>query len=321
VKAPRNIASSRCLDSSCDFLSLMVPPVKLKRVFFQSVTYDPPGCCIYCGSPGDPDLHDEHIIPDAIGGRYRILKASCHECERKTHSVEGRVVSRLYGDSRAFLGMRRGHRRKWPKTFKVHVQPSEPLSIGMGLRLKPHENIDDFELKEIDPADHPSPMVSLNLPPAGLIARTEPDDTNFRATSLNIAMPEDGLERLKRIGPGRVLLGGAGRLPHDDFGRFLAKIAHSFAVAYLGIGTFIPFLTRAIRNQRPMYLSHYVGGAMANTPVEPTDHLHTLQAGILQFDSGERFVQTRVRLFAVDQFPVYDVIVGTATEATPPLSR
>src|SRR5690242_17064212 len=79
-----------------------------------------PGCCIYCGSAGDPNLRDEHIIPDAISGRIKYRKASCAECAVKTGAVEGRVVSRLFGYARAYMMLKRGHRRKWPEKFPVY---------------------------------------------------------------------------------------------------------------------------------------------------------------------------------------------------------
>jgi 5-methylcytosine-specific restriction endonuclease McrA len=46
-----------------------------RRVISQQIVFKPPGKCIYCGSPGDPKLHTEHIIPDSLGGRFEFLKA------------------------------------------------------------------------------------------------------------------------------------------------------------------------------------------------------------------------------------------------------
>ncbi|MGY3689980.1 hypothetical protein ACVIGA_000060 [Bradyrhizobium sp. USDA 3240] len=294
----------------------MQPP--LKRVVSIPITYSPVGRCIYCGSLGDPDLHDEHIIPDAIGGRYLLPKSTCNQCAKETHAFEGRVINRLYGDARAYLNMRRGHRRKWPKTFTILVKSADNPTVGTRLEL--HESLDDFTRKEIPIGDHPSPMISPNLYPAGFFFRQPMDDGHFRLESLNIAAPPDFIERVKRVaGKGnKVILGGAKSLSGDDFGRFIAKIAHSYAVATLGIGSFEPFLTNAIRNVRPMYLSHYVGSALDQVPVLPTDHQHVLTAGYAQpIGTGEKIACARVRLFAVDGFPAYDVAVGAVTEVAP----
>jgi 5-methylcytosine-specific restriction endonuclease McrA len=113
------------------------------RVISQQIVFKPPGKCIYCGSPGDPKLHTEHIIPESLGARFEFLKASCHACSVKTGAVEGHVVSRLFGDTRAFLGMRRGKKRKWPEKFSVHVKPETETdrssSLTMTTRLEGYE--------------------------------------------------------------------------------------------------------------------------------------------------------------------------------------
>lgn len=227
------------------------------------------------------------------------------------------MINRLYGDSRAYIKMRRGHRRKWPKTFTIHIKPADKPTIGT--RLEQHESLDDFTPVEIPMDDHPSPMIVPNLHPAGIFSQRPMDDGLFRFESMNIAGPPDFWERAKKVaGKGNsILLGAAKSLSGDDFGRFIAKIAHSYAIAFLGVGSFEPFLTNALRNLRPMYLSHYVGGAI-NIPSPPTDHQHILTVG-QAFNSTERIVCVRVRLFAVDGFSAYDVAVGKATEATPPL--
>ncbi|MGY8633827.1 hypothetical protein RAD15_15225 [Bradyrhizobium sp. 14AA] len=224
------------------------------------------------------------------------------------------MINRLYGNSRAHFKMRRGHRRRWPKSFAIYVKPSDKPTIGTRLEL--HESLDDFTRKEIPMDDHPSPMIAPNLYPAGIFLQQPLDDGRFRLESLNIATPLDFWERVRNVaGKGNsVILGGARSLSGDDFGRFIAKIAHSFAVGSLGVGSFDPFLTNAVRNIRPMYLSHYVGRAI-NVPSPPTDHLHVLTVGQAS-NHNERIVCVRVRLFAVDGFPAYDVAVGAATEST-----
>jgi len=262
-------------------------------------------------------LHLEHIIPGAIGGTFKFPNASCRECGEKTGAIEGRVIARLYGDSRAYMGLRRGNRRKWEKTH-IHIKRGEPPSVGN--RIDVHEDISDFERIEVPADDHPSPFISINLKPAAIFVRGAlKDNSPFRQESMNIAGPPDMIERVRRIGKGRIVFGGGHgvRMTHDHFGRFLAKIAHSFAAATLGVGSFIPTLTKAIRGEEPMNLSYYVGCAMAGlVPVEPTQHLHSLECGRATLN-GKEMVIVRVRLFAVDGFPAYDVIVGEVTRATP----
>jgi hypothetical protein len=293
--------------------------VPLKKVInFPHKFRSHPGCCIYCGSAGDPDLHDEHIIPDSVSGKIEFLKASCRECADKTGAVEGRVVSRLYGDARAYLRMRRGHRRKWPNTFKARYIPREQIKSEDEPLTKLHAKSSGFLIKEVPLDDHPATLVSLNLPYAGMLMGYELNDDNFKPLSLNVSAPPDFKDRARRLGGvGRIMVGGAGRLEREDFGLFLAKIAHAYATAQLGLGSFIPFLTKAIRNERPMYLSHYIGAAIPHLPINKTEHLHRLTIADIKLPpSGEKYVLVRVQLFAVDEQPAYDVIVGRVTNAT-----
>lgn len=49
--------------------------------------YPAVGRCIYCGF-SDGQLSDEHIIPFALGGKYVLPKASCHQCAKITSKFE-----------------------------------------------------------------------------------------------------------------------------------------------------------------------------------------------------------------------------------------
>jgi hypothetical protein len=281
------------------------------RVISQQIVFKPPGKCIYCGSAGDPKLHTEHIIPESLGARFEFLKASCHACSVKTGAVEGHVVSRLFGDTRAFLGMRRGKKRKWPEKFSVHVKPETETDRSSGLTMT--TRLEGYEKKEVELDDLPGAMIIFNLPPAGIFLGAPLSD-EFRVPSCDIAFAAGWRERLKRL-EGHVLLGGLSALSHEQFGLFLAKIAHSYAAAMLR-DTFEPFLASAIRQERPMHLSHYVGGQIPNAPTLPTDHLHTLQLLSCRLPSGDILAAVRVRLFAVDNLSTYDVVVGKATALT-----
>ena len=47
----------------------------IKKVRTRSQVYPSLGRCIYCESDGSPDgLRDEHIVPDALGGRLTIKR-------------------------------------------------------------------------------------------------------------------------------------------------------------------------------------------------------------------------------------------------------
>ena len=42
----------------------------------------------------------------------------------------------LYGNARAYVKMRRGHRRPWPKTVHIHFKPGDVSSVGTQLGLR-----------------------------------------------------------------------------------------------------------------------------------------------------------------------------------------
>jgi len=290
-----------------------------RKVLIPQHCFEPVGCCIYCGSEGDPDLRREHIIPSAIDGRLILPAATCHECEVKTGAVDGRVIHRVFGHARFGLGMRRGHRRKWDPNFKIHVNKSDRKPRRRGMVVEQQPDLEGFEPVEISASDHPGGFLGYNLPPAGIFRGVQTlDDMNFHSHSFNVYGPLDFKERLKKLGPGgSVIIGGASDrvMTHDDFGRFLAKIAHSYAAATIGIKSFAPFLANACRDERPMHLSHYVGGLARWDPCD-TDHLHLLQNWSFKTLAGNKVFVIRIRLFACYYYPAYDVAVGEAT-ATP----
>jgi hypothetical protein len=170
------------------------------------------------------------------------------------------------------------------------------------------------EAQTVELAQLPGAIIGINLDPAGFFTGAAPSE-DFGLLSMNIYGAHDMKDKIKKLG-GRVLLGGTSELSSDDVGRFIAKIAHSYAVAELGIGSFIPFLTRAIRGDRPMNLSRYVGGPFMPQPIIPTQREHVIHIAECKTRRGENYVMARVRLFAPFNLPVYDVVVGQATAAT-----
>jgi hypothetical protein len=159
-------------------------------------------------------------------------------------------------------------------------------------------------------------MMGLELFPAGLFLANPPTDPNLKAQSIRPVLSNASyIEHWKKT-KAKLVLPGDGRT-FVDFGRFLAKIAHSYAVAKLGVGMFIPFLTRAVRNEYPMNLSHYVGGQVSQYKPKGMVALHDLSIGLCSapaFKSELIFVN--VRLFAPFSLPSYEIIVGQATRAT-----
>ncbi|MEC5383350.1 hypothetical protein VSX64_21365 [Aurantimonas sp. C2-6-R+9] len=93
----------------------------------------------------------------------------------------------------------------------------------------------------------------------------------------------------------------------EPFCLTLAKIAHSFAVAELGIGAFDPFLTGMIRQRDLSSRAEFIGGGHGNEM--PSDHLH-----VLEFDTNvctnPNVIAVRIRLLGILGTPTYYVAAG-----------
>jgi hypothetical protein len=91
------------------------------------------------------------------------------------------------------------------------------------------------------------------------------------------------------------------------FFRMLAKIAHAFAVAEIGLASFQPFLLPIILREETENSVQYIGGIPATEPA--AEGLHDL-AFALQLGPTQDIVAVRLRLLACLETPTYFVAVG-----------
>ena len=93
----------------------------------------------------------------------------------------------------------------------------------------------------------------------------------------------------------------------EPFCLTLAKIAHSYATAQLGLDGFFPFLTDAIKTRNLNNRADFIGGGKGDEP--PSEQLHEVD-----FDENvavnSNVIAVRIRLFAVLGTPTYHVAVG-----------
>ena len=94
----------------------------------------------------------------------------------------------------------------------------------------------------------------------------------------------------------------------ESLGKMLAKIAHAYAVAELGYGTFKPLLTNIILNQPPLYISQFVGG-VRDVEMPLGGDLHDIEIDQTGLGQG-RYLVVKIQLFADRKLPVYYVVVG-----------
>jgi len=112
--------------------------------------------------------------------------------------------------------------------------------------------------------------------------------------------------RVSRLG-GKVNLVMRGGFDAGIFRRMLAKIAHSFAVAELGIASFQPLLNDFILGKPARHAAQFIGGSVAPEPIGQERN----EISISLFSAVHRdYYVVRVRLFADLEMPTYLVVAG-----------
>jgi hypothetical protein len=258
-------------------------PLKMKRQH----TYGPVNRCIYCGATDS--LTDEHIIPHGLGGALLLPKSSCAECSKETHAFEGRYMGGINRIARRLLKLpqknakAKSKKRGGPETFGVELD---------GIVVK------------VEAGELPGMLVMFTFDPPGLLLNQESDDTfTGRISIAKLPGYDDSFNKLMATRRKRNLTFPAAENA-DDTGRLLAKIAHSYTAAELGLASFEPFLVPAILNQPPLNLTHFVGG-LGSGPI--SDELHTIE---ISNDWDPLLVVVQIQLFTNWGGPRYLIVAG-----------
>jgi hypothetical protein len=245
-----------------------------------------PGRCIYCGSTDN--LSDEHIIPQALGGRYVLALASCEVCRKKTHQFETRVARDMYWPLRIRLGVRgsRKHRKErpthWPGVL-VNGQKAEALKVEAG--------------------KFPILYYVFELPEPGILLGEPPTNTN---PPLQISLVgDDSHVRALVEEYGADSLQFSATMYWGDFCRQIAKICHAYAVSQFGLDAIEYCLPPVILGDAPG-LGHLVGGAKKEETLPPGTDL-----GLALFElNGATYIGGMTTILGPGRFPVYKAVVG-----------
>jgi hypothetical protein len=92
----------------------------------------------------------------------------------------------------------------------------------------------------------------------------------------------------------------------DPFCLTLAKIAHAFTSAALGLDRFTPLLTKMIRQRDLSGASQFLGGGQGDEA--PSAELH--QVGFSETAASSDLIVVQIRLLAILGTPTYSVVVG-----------
>ena len=252
--------------------------------------------CIYCDST--TSLTDEHIIPLGLGGRAILPKSSCTGCAGKISPVERTCLRTMFGPLRVYYELPTRRPKDRPKTFPLKVKRTSDA---------------DWSLIEVDRNVYPFLILFPFLEmPDELTGVTREGDRGAKVQNLWIrgASFRDGvtahLEKLAAALHVSEIMPTA-TVSAPDFFRLLAKIAHAFAVAELGLDAFDPYLIPLIRDGATSNSVQYVGGMHHEEP--PTPHLNELSL-IPRSGRPRDTVTVKVRLLSALGTPSYFIVVG-----------
>lgn len=257
--------------------------------------YEPANTCCYCGSTAD--LHDEHIIPFALGGKWIFPNASCAKCGKKTSAFEGVCARTMFGPMRMLYNVQTRRKRERPDKLPLRVK----RATG-----------DPWSTIDVPRAQYPflCLLPYLDTPTVLTGEATDRDKLPvaqrfwIRGAAGPHGMPAH-LETLsQQFGVAELMPTGEFDVP--PFSLMLAKIAHSFVAAELGSGTFAPFLSDSIKDGDASGLSHYVGGLPKDEPLTQTLH----DIGFIAHRPTPDIVFVGIRVFACLGTPTYFVAVG-----------
>ncbi|MCW2275904.1 hypothetical protein GJ654_15805 [Rhodoblastus acidophilus] len=259
--------------------------------------------CIYCGAPtktakGDAPPTDEHVIPEGLGGNLILERASCQSCAILINSFEGKLQKTLFHAPRRKLNIR-GKRRPKDTLFEVTTRIN-----GTDTTLKlPLES-------------HPTALLLPQMLPARIMTTRAPNVPGFSGISLHSLVPTDPLQysSLDNFAtPGLDLV---------RFCQLLAKIAHSYASAFIQIKSFnlskipevnhepsrlVPLILRRYeRTEYDISCYDYVGGLSGD--FSASGFLHEIGIGNISISRMD-FTCVFVRLFANMGAPIYCVVV------------
>lgn len=258
--------------------------------------YPSVGECIYCGAK--EHLTQEHVIPFSAGGRWVLPDASCKKCSAVTGAFEGEFSRTILGPLRMLYNMP----TRRPKDRPDHL----PLKVKY-----PHSA--DWEIAYVDRSICPF-LVGLPLYPLPDALTGLTTDGNRSAATSQIWIRGAGFwpDKDAQLQWLCTALGATEVMPTatvnaEPFCLTLAKIAHAFAVAELGLGVFEPFLRDMIRSRDLSNRAEFIGGGSGDEPA--SDQLHEL---ILDDKAGtdQSIVSVRIRLLGLLGTPTYHVAVG-----------
>ena len=243
------------------------------------------GKCIYCGTTSD--LTDEHIIPHGLAGPWKLLKASCKECNKITSKFERDVLKNFLLLARTGLNLPTYHPKNRPIEFEFAVKTGGVKRI---LKMPASESPTLFMMPSFELPGH----ISAN-----------PQRTTLLITAMSLHGKGDLREfevknKLESISYTAKM--------RTTFAQLLAKIAYGMVVAQKGIDAIDDVYVLPSILGKKDDIGRWVGcenGQKSPELLPRVKFFHTVD--LLEVNKE---IAAKIRLFASFQTPEYLVIVG-----------
>lgn len=265
-----------------------------------------PSMCIYCFRTDQP-LTDEHVIPYALGANAQVLeKSCCKSCQEIIQPYEQDVLRRQMGTFRAQVDAPTRSRKK-DRLVNVELKFVEVDGNAKIMRELGSRTL------AIDEA--PLAIGLWSSPPARLF-RTDDAPVDLGRPWI-YSDKEAALALCRRVGEEEGAINVGFELPgvnRVNYLRSVAKTAHAFAAATLGVGSIEPLLPDLILKRRDD-VETFVGDASADSPFnnEPSNTLQ-IMLGEAQDGPAAGYVFVFIRLYPMLNSPAHMVVVGKALE-------
>ena len=252
------------------------------------------GQCIYCGATAG--LSREHVLPFGLGGNLVLQDASCPLCAKETSKLELRLLRGHWWPYRQFLGLPSRRASETVPDLSVTIKCADGSEIPAWLPMAKQSVAMVFEF---DPPSILKGTLRNDVPNAPrvymkhLAAFPAVVQINGRDYSLK---SDEKLEIPIHFDA-------------SDLCRFLAKVAHGYAISRRGIDACTEFLLPPLILGNTDGAQSFVGGNGSPLvgPRLPGGGLHSMMDRL-----NDGFVSVYIQLFRDrgDPPPIYEVIVG-----------
>ncbi|MES2173296.1 MAG: hypothetical protein V4523_05045 [Pseudomonadota bacterium] len=272
----------------------------------EGVRIPSPGRCIYCGD-NQQKLRDEHVFPYSLAGHSMILeKCCCETCQNIIQKYEQEVLKKQLGLLRARVEA--PTRRPKDRASHAEMHFIEVNESGRFLR--------DLGTRKI-PINEAPVVFSLWRSPMPRRLRFHPlTPQQEYGMPWSFVQHESGHSLCRTVAQetgAKYIALRAGTVNRLHYLRSLAKTAHAFAVAKLGMDAFDPYLLDLILG-RSDDVSEFVGDDPFPGPIieiSEYDSIHIYLGETI--DDGLRgLVTARIVLYPVLNTPPHLVVVGKA---------